>query len=822
MRKAFWAACLAASAVAQRPVITDEVAAESVRQKYLAVTRGWAAGVTFTRAEREAMDRGKQWEQLMMTSLDDPLARRILAAGEPSFEALASYYPGKVLDRTLLGTYSDPARPARCSEEFVAWWNGAISANLLRARIGGNVRQIAENTNILFRVGQDAQIFGASGEDYTGVRYEDGYLPIVTAGYKHDGLLYEETALADNPQSETKSCDIAYVRLVITNASEALRTAELQEDFVLIDGTKARSAGQKIVDASGATLVVHSDPQARFDEARQRLTHRFRLRPGEKASVFLKIPYWPDAVDLLQDASQKDFEAAHRRVREFWLGLLSRGAAIQVPEKRVNDVWRGLLLQNFILADGPRFTYGSGLRYNDSYFPVENGFGGHTFALFGFQDYANALLPYCIPVSVYRDQAGRKYQNRRALPFHHVFENYRISKKTDVFERYKQDLYRVAEEIIADRRTTMGAPEGAKPLHWGFLPPDKPGVDAVASTQTVYVTAHNITNCQGLQDFGEFLVRTGADPESGRRYIGEAKQYRKRILEAMEQSAIRLPGRPPFVDLQTLYFRETPEYGPEPYDDLAGGRLQGTYYHYWVDMQLHFNFFNPADQVGQWMADYVAQRGGFVLGCTRARSPGWINSVYNGGYYNYRLRSGQVEQFLLGFYSQLAFAMSRRLYVSSEGSPFTGYNSKNGGLVDADYSFPNSAANAEMLSMLRSMLILEELEDNRETGDIWLLKGVPRAWLEDGKQIRVVNAPTYFGDISFEVASALKRNSVTASIQPPARDPYRHIVLVLRHPRSVPIRSVTVNGRTHADFDPQQGAIRLAAGPRAFKIEVSY
>ena len=46
-------------------------------------------------------------------------------------------------------------------------------------------------------------------------------------------------------------------------------------------------------------------------------------------------------------------------------------------------------------------------------------------------------------------------------------------------------------------------------LHWGLLPPDKPGADVQASTQTVYVLGHNITNCQGLQDFGRFLIASG-------------------------------------------------------------------------------------------------------------------------------------------------------------------------------------------------------------------------------------------------------------------------------------------------------------------------
>jgi len=53
-------------------------------------------------------------------------------------------------------------------------------------------------------------------------------------------------------------------------------------------------------------------------------------------------------------------------------------------------------------------------------------------------------------------------------------------------------------------------------------------------------------------------------------------------------------------------------------------------------MELHYNFFDPDDDVGQWLIDYVQQRNGFALGCTRAKSDidpahGWINTVYEGG-----------------------------------------------------------------------------------------------------------------------------------------------------------------------------------------------
>src|SRR5207253_1575433 len=258
-----------------------------------------------------------------------------------------------------------------------------------------------------------------------------------------------------------------------------------------------------------------------------------------------------DAKNLLGPASGADFEAVHRDVSAFWAGLLAKGAVIDVPEPRINNVWRALLLQNFVLADGPRFTYGSGLRYNDSTYPQENGFGTHVFALYGHKEYADALQPWFVGMSATPEGAGRKYQNRRAMILHHLLENYRLTGKQDLFDQFKADYYRIAEEIISDRHSTMPEVRGKKPLYWGLLPPDKPGADVQASTQTVYVLGHNITNCQGLQDFGRFLVTSGIDPQRGRKYLDEAADFRKTLMSAMERAAIRVPGRLPFLDLQT-------------------------------------------------------------------------------------------------------------------------------------------------------------------------------------------------------------------------------------------------------------------------------
>src|SRR6476646_6790887 len=119
-----------------RAPITDPAAARAFKNRFSALADSWADGIEFTEPELQAMREGKKHEALMMKGPDDPLAKQVLAAGEPSFDAMAAQYPGKILDRTVLGTWSDPHAPlGDYTDEFAIYWNGAIAANLLHGRL---------------------------------------------------------------------------------------------------------------------------------------------------------------------------------------------------------------------------------------------------------------------------------------------------------------------------------------------------------------------------------------------------------------------------------------------------------------------------------------------------------------------------------------------------------------------------------------------------------------------------------------------------------------------------------------------------------------
>jgi len=831
-RRRFAAERLAGVALAAALSVTaQQPDAGELRKRYVEMTSQWARDAVFSAGEAAAMENGRKHEKELLEGLDDPLGRRILDEGEPSLEALWSVYPPKILDRTVLGTFTDPAGPMPAHpDEFTYWWNGAISAHLVRGHINAPNQVAAFNTNFVFRVGRQAEMFGRDGARYSRIAYEEGYLPVLTATYAHDGISYRQTAFAARPDGESEGWDIAFVRFEMRNLDGAPREARLHADVILVDQSAVQVEDGHVRTASGPILATDAAAGAVRSHSGGRLTWRALLGPGGSASVYLKAPLVPDAKRLLRVPSPGEFERALEETRRFWRAMMARCARISTPEQRINDVWRALLVQTLVLADGPRLTYGAGLMYNDSYFPHENGFGTNTLARFGLGAYSVAYLPWAFEVSVQPSAAGRKYQNRRAMPMHHLFENWRLTGSTAAYGKYRAALDRIAGEIIAERRSTMRLVNGARPLHWGLLPPDKPGVDLRASTQTVYVLAHNITNCQGLQDYGEFLVRTGLDAERGRRYREEAAAFRADLMEAMRRAAIRTPGRPPFVDLQTLYFRETPEFGPEPYDHLALGRVQGTYFGYWVQMQFQHQFFTPSgdpNDPGGWLADYVEQRGGLVLGNTRARRRpgdpeyGWINNVYNEGLFDFRLRGGDVSRFLLGFYARLAFGMSRHVLTASEGSPFVYYNTRYGGFQNAADSYPNSAANTETLNMLRTMLIHEELRENIETGVLHLARGAPRRWFGSGRRIEVLGMPTYFGPASYTIEPLDRTGRIHAQVRAPAGRGLRSVHLWLRHPRKAALRAVSVNGARHADFEAG-GLVRLRPGAEEQSIEARF
>jgi hypothetical protein len=119
------------------------------------------------------------------------------------------------------------------------------------------------------------------------------------------------------------------------------------------------------------------------------------------------------------------------------------------------------------------------------------------------------------------------------------------------------------------------------------------------------------------------------------------------------------------------------------------------------------------------------------------------------------------------------------------------------------YAVDKTFEEAVFLQRVRNLLVME-LRDA-----LWLARATPRAWLEQGKKISVKNAPTYFGTVAYEIVSDVDNGKISATVELPSRKAPKEVVLRFRHPKSAPIKTVTVNGKPWTEFNKDKETITL-------------
>jgi hypothetical protein len=120
--------------------------------------------------------------------------------------------------------------------------------------------------------------------------------------------------------------------------------------------------------------------------------------------------------------------------------------------------------------------------------------------------------------------------------------------------------------------------------------------------------------------------------------------------------------------------------------------------------------------------------------------------------------------------------------------------------------------------MTRWLLVFED----PRADVLWLGKGIPRAWLEDGKVTWVWAAPTRWGRVSFDITSHARQRRIEARIGRPEHFS-AETRLRLRAPAGARMKSVTLDGRAWNQFDAAGETIVIPAGTRgAIEIVARY
>ena len=102
------------------------------------------------------------------------------------------------------------------------------------------------------------------------------------------------------------------------------------------------------------------------------------------------------------------------------------------------------------------------------------------------------------------------------------------------------------------------------------------------------------------------------------------------------------------------------------------------------------------------------------------------------------------------------------------------------------------------------MLIFNHVDEQGLPEELLLAHFTPRGWLEDGKEIRVKEAPTPFGKVSFGIKPHLIQDRIEADIQTPK------------------ISKVLLNGKPYNKFNVSEETIDLRNYTEALKLVVFY
>ncbi len=566
-----------------------------------------------------------------------------------------------------------------------------------------------------FEIGDPPAPLGREGVPFRR-RMLHGYLPVLTLNTTRDGVDYELTVLGANDGHRVDADLTAYVALAARPADGA----------AVPPLAMAWNGGRRPI------------PTETGDDGWSR--------------GFLSFTY--PKPDSATPVSRDEFEARVRDAAAFWEAKLAPAARFDVPDPRVAEAYRAWLVYSMLNADAVdgRVEAHDGAGFYEEIFGCSMSLHSRAVDLYGLSDYAERLLDTQLhfqrPDGLYTQACGLTDPGSLLIA---LARHFAMTGNADWLRRVAPNVVKQCD-WLRDRRA-----EAEKEGDLRGLIKFRPYNDLSHPT---YNYLGNAWCARGMAEAADALKRI--DHPDADRIAAEAAAYRKDVLDSMSAFAFEDRGL-------TLLPME-----PDTRRLLKMSRNRGgDYYGLVACSLLETDFLAPDQDQTRWIVDLIEQRGGLVAGVSEFQTG--IDHAYTYGYLINALRKDEPRKVLLGFWSFLAFGMTRDTYSPVEVSMIrTGEN---------HYTLPHLYSCTEQLRLLRDLLVFEQ-------GDVlWLGKAAPRAWLEPGKRVEVASAPTEFGAVSYRI-DALADGSTRARIDPPVRRPPAAIKLRLRHPDGRPIAAV--------------------------------
>jgi hypothetical protein len=308
--------------------------------------------------------------------------------------------------------------------------------------------------------------------------------------------------------------------------------------------------------------------------------------------------------------------------------------------------------------------------------------------------------------------------------------------------------------------------------------------------------ANSAFSARGLKDISSLEMFSTHAPEWRRR----SKQLIDRTVQSMRASVLR--------DRSPAYMPPLPGTNKTFRESMAQDKPQSAqdWPHRLYAELLHAAILpsDLANHVHDTMRSYGATSLGVVanVGPPDPRTRDLLGFISYGHAYSLLLHD-RIDEFVLFMYSHRYHVHSRGAWNAAEVS---GLNGDQGTFcIPAQLTIP---------SIVRWALVLEHPDEDI----LYLGRGVPRSWIETGKEISIKNAPTRWGKVDYSIK--LDRNAgnirVTAKFEKVVPGV---IEIKLRAPKSISLSQISVNGRPATMESNEAVIVRQGSGSTKLIVE---
>ncbi len=753
-------------------------------------------------------------------------------------------------------------------QKFAFQWGGNIfiSKQGTKAK-GGDLKRLEwKGDQIHWRIGTgDSPNFERGWHDST-LSPLDGYLPLAIASWSSGGIQYSEEGFATllsgplsphDPGRSEETPAVLMLKLIARNTGTAAMTSHIwlaiepeeslkfqRNELVTQDGRLVRAALRLPPSARSVLDVVpdgNQKPEALHIEV--------PLKAGEQSSIIISLPFIPRLTATQNKRLLAlDYRAEHDRVVNYWRAITDHAVPFEVPEHRFNTFARAVIPHILIsvtkdpksgLYIDPAASYDYDVFENEAVYQtlMLDAIGLHQPAAEYLKTFVQLQGSKPMPgmftgkqqgvyhgarVDAQHDYTMSPYDLDQGAVLLGLAEHYFFTRDRTWLRQNAPSMMRAADWIIKQRKLTEVLEHGRKVPEYGLLPPG----DLEDNSDWGHWFAVNAFASAGMTRMAQAL--TDINSPQARRYTEEAAAYREDLRTAMLRAAqtaavVRLrnntyvPWAPPrpyqrvpyFGSIRVAYYMRYPQ-KVLPLYRLSADRevLSGSM------VPLILNIFRANEPMADWILD-VWEDNQTLSEPWGINVHGWASDKYWFSRGGMVFQANLINPILVYLRRNEIPAAIRNLYndfVACHYPEANAFTEEYHQWVHASGPFYKISDEAQFIHRIRNLLVLEK-------GDtLWLLEGVPRRWLEPGKQIALNHAPTYFGPVSYRIRSSA--SSVTAEVTLPSRNPYRAAYLMVRFPGDKPIRGVEIDGKSWRDFDSvaQRIHLPLKGGPMQIRV----